>query len=58
MIKFLKLVCILIIITSGALADTDGNLELSKKNKVSKRRKVNKGNPSFLANIINKIKRK
>ena len=33
MIKFLKLVCILIIITSGALADTDGNLELSKKNK-------------------------
>ena len=33
MIKFLKLICILIMITSGALAGTDGNLELSKKNK-------------------------
>ena len=33
MIRFLKFVCILIMITSGALADTDGNLELSKKNK-------------------------
>ena len=32
--------------------------ELSKKNKVSKRRKVKKSNSSFLTNIINKIKRK
>ena len=33
MLKIFKFVCILIMITSGALADTDGNLELSKKNK-------------------------
>ena len=33
MIKFFKLAFILIILTSSAIADTDGNLELSKKDK-------------------------